>query len=217
MRLPLTYFHSRLLEPTPVGWMPQTWADLECTEQELPSRFFSSTAAARGSLRDLGFDIVGFKKLRKILYLAQRDHGGINFIDKSHCHFGQILYVRIYARPPIDSYRESVVVAFTARWEKSTLSYTNEAHTGFDSVPEHEVVRVASDDVAYIYKRFVDALGKRKELPIPIASNQELYDWFDSMATVAFNHRVRRGLYVRMSDQEVDAALEKIPPPLPAS
>jgi hypothetical protein len=197
--------------------MPQMWADMECTEHELSPRFFSSTTAVRGRLQNLGFDVVGFKKLRKILNPAQRDHGGINLIDHSRSHIAQVLYVGIYARPPIDSYRESVVVAFTARWGKSTLSYTNEAHTGFDSVPGHEVVRVASDDVAYIYSRFVDAVGKRKELPIPFSSNQELYDWFDSMTTVAFNHRVRRGLYVRMSDQEVDAALEKIPPPLPAS
>ncbi len=217
LRLPLTYLITRFKTPTPAGWMPQMWADLECAEQELSPGFARATTGCRESLLNLGFDEVGFKKLKRILNPNHRDDGGINLLDRSRCHFGQLIYNKSHAPPPIDRDREQVIVAFTAVFEEGTLSYTNNAKTAFDPVSHHAVVRIASHDVGHIYRRFVDAVQGHKEPPVGFANRQALCDWFDSNAMEVFGFRVRRRLFVRMSDQEVAAARRRMPPPLPTT
>jgi len=180
LRLPLTYLITRFKTPTPAGWMPQMWADLDCAEQELSSGFVRATTGCRESLCNLGFNEVGFKKLKCILNPNHRDDGGINLLDRSRCHFGQLIYNKSHAPPPINRDREQVIVAFTAVFEEGTLNYTNNAKTAFDSVPHHAVVRIASNDVAHIYRRFVDAVQGHKEPPLRFANQKALCDSLSS-------------------------------------
>jgi hypothetical protein len=206
VRLPLTYLITRFKSPTPAGWMPHMWADLECAEHELSPDFFRAVARYRGTIRNLGFSDVGFKKLKHILNPNHRDDGGINFLDGSHSHFGQLIYNKSHVPPPIDRDREQVIVAFTAVFETGTLIFTNNTRTAFDSPPQHTVVRIASDDVARIYRHFVDAVQTYHEPPRRFRDQQALRAWFDSNAVEIFTSRVRRGLFVPMSDEEVAEA-----------
>jgi len=93
--LPLTYLISRFKNPTSATWMPQMWADLECAERELSPGFVRAATACRASLRNLGFDEVGFKKLKRVLNPNHRDDGGINFLDRTHSHYGQLIYNKV--------------------------------------------------------------------------------------------------------------------------
>jgi hypothetical protein len=162
----------------------------------------------------LGFSELGFKKLGRILTPNYRDGGGINYLDASRCHFGQITYTKVHAPPPLDVDRESLVIAFTAVFEHGAMSCTNKTKTPYDSVPHHKVVRIPSKDVASIYQRFVELLKQRGEQPRRFPDLQSLKTWFDSNAREVFEDRVSRGLYILMSDDEVAAAQRKLPPPL---
>ena len=215
LRLPLTYWVTRNMAPAPGVWMPHMWADLVCTEQELSPRFFQVVGPYLQMLHSLGFQEMGFKKLKGILNPLHRDDGGINFLDSSRHHFGQLIYNKSHVPSPVNTDREKVVIAFSAIFEKDTVSYTNNTKTPFDSVPNHNVTRVQLNDAAQIYQQFVNHLGRRGEQPRHFPDQQSLQSWFDSNALEVFNHRVRKGLFVRMTDAEVAIARKKIPPPVP--
>jgi hypothetical protein len=215
LSLPLVYLITRFKKPTPTAWMPQTWADLECGERELSERFFHATSLHRGAFKRLGFTELGFKKLKRVLNPNHRDGGGINYLDSSRCHYGQVIYNRLHVPPPVSTDREHVVIAFTAAFREGVLSYTNKAKTPFDSVPRHTVVRLQSDDTAALYQRFVEHLKQLNEPPRCFPDLPSLQAWFDSDAMEVFEYRVRQRLFIRMSDDEAAAALRKLPPPLP--
>jgi hypothetical protein len=214
-RLPLAYLVTRFMKPAATGWMPQMWADLECQEQDLSERFFQATALYREAFKHAGFSELGFKKVRRFLNPGYRDNGGINYLDGSRCHFGQLIYNRLHVPPPVSRDREHIVIAFTAVFQTGTLSYTNKRKTFFEPMQHHTVVRLPSNDVADIYRRFVGDLGHRDEQPRRFPDLRALQDWFDSNATEMYERWVRQGLYVRMTDDEVAAALRRLPPPLP--
>jgi hypothetical protein len=214
LRAPLAYLITRFKTPTAAAWMPQMWADLECREQELSERFFQAISPHREALKRLGFTELGFKKLKRVLNPNHRDDGGINYLDKTRCHFGQLIYNRSHVPPPVSTEREQLVIAFTAVFERGTLSFTNNTKTPLGSVPHHDVVRTPSGDGADIYPRFIKHLTHYNELPRCFPDLQSLQSWFDANATDVFEYRVRRGLFIRMSDDEVAAALRKLPPPL---
>ena len=214
LRLPLAYLITRFKAPTPAGWMPQLWADLECTEPELSPQCLVATVRHRETLRRLGFSEVGFKKLNRILNPLHRDDGGINFLDASRRHYGQLIYNRSHVPPPVNAVRERVVIAFTAVFKDEIFSYANNSNTPFDAVPRQKVVRISSNDAAQIYQRFVDDLKRRNEEPLHFSDLESLRNWFDSNAIEVFNHRVRKRLFIRMSDKEVAIARQKLPPPV---
>ena len=215
LRLPFTYYVTRRMKANPAVWMPQMWANLVCTEQELSARFIQVAEPYRQTFRSLGFQETGFKKLKGILNPHHRDDGGINFLDSSRCHFGQLIYNKSRVPAPVNQDREQVVVAFTAVFEKGTVSYTNNTKTAFDTVPNHDVTRIQSNDVGEIYQRFVNDLVKRGKQARHFPDQKSLQSWFDSNATEVFNHRVRKGLFVRMTDAEVAIARKKVAPPVP--
>jgi hypothetical protein len=214
-RLPLVYLITRFKKPSAATWMPQMWVDLECPECDLSERFQQVAAEPREKFKQLGFSELGFKKIRRIINPNYRDTGGINFLGESRCHYGQLIYNKVHAPPPIDQDRESVVIAFTAVFEHELLSCGNNTKTPYDSLPHHKVVRIASNDVASIYQHFVALLKQRAEQPRRFPDLPSLQSWFDSNALEIFEDRVRRGLYIRMSDDEVAIARRKLPPPLP--
>ena len=63
LRLPLAYLITRFKQPAPGGWMPQTWADLECSKQDLSERFWQATARPREDFASLGSPSLALKRL----------------------------------------------------------------------------------------------------------------------------------------------------------
>jgi hypothetical protein len=214
IRLPLAWLLFRLKPPTSTSWMPALWADLECTKQDLSTQFWQRTQLHRGEFARLGFVEVAVKKLRKILNPMHRDNGGINYLDSSRTHFAQLMYNKVRAPAPINNDRERITIAFTAVFETGTLSYTNNK-SPFDGTPEREIVRVASDDVASMCRNFQAHVARRGEVPRSFPDDDSLRQWFDSNQLRFFEDQVRRGVFVRMTDAEVEAARRKLPPPLP--
>jgi hypothetical protein len=185
---------------------------LECAPQDLSERFFQMAAPHRREFERLGFTEVGLKKLRRLLNPNHRDNGGINYLDTGRCHFGQLIYNKTHVPPPINADKEHLTIAFTAVFQERTLSYTN-TKFGFDSLAQREVIRCPSSDVASLYQAFSNRLKQCSESPRHFPDLHSLRTWFDSNAGEAFEDRVRRRLYIRMNDEEVEAARRKVPPP----
>jgi hypothetical protein len=64
-----------LTKSIPAGWMPELWADLECSEGELSEGFSTASAVYRKQFKALGFTEEGFKKIKLFLNPNARDGG----------------------------------------------------------------------------------------------------------------------------------------------
>jgi hypothetical protein len=191
--------------------MPQLWAKLECGERELSTGFHQAVLRQREQFKLLGFSEQGFKKLGRTLDPSHRDSGGVNFLDSRRCHWGQLIYLKYFLRArPAEI--ERITIAFTAVFENDVLSCTNAPKTPFDDLPNHQVVRMESDEVAQIYERFVQLLGQRTDPPRHFPNLPALKAWSDANALEILAHRVRAGCYMRMTNFEVAAARRKLPP-----
>ena len=199
-----------LTKSIPAGWMPGLWADLECSERELSEDFCSAAAAYREQFKVLGFAEQGFKKIKLVLNPNARDGGGINYLDSTRRHFGQLIYNKIFI-PSQRAERVGVVVAFTAVFESEVFSCTNNPTPTFNHIPTQKVIRMKSSDLRAIYRTFVDELNKRTEQPRCFNDSRSLQAWFDSNALQIFEDNVRRRIWVRMSDYEVAVARRDLP------
>lgn len=199
-----------LTRSIPAGWMPALWADLECSEGELSRDFSTASAAYREQFKALGFVEQGFKKIRLVLNPNARDGGGINYLDASRRHYGQLIYSKTFI-PSQGVERVGVVVAFTAVFANDVFSCTNNPNPSFNHIPTHKVIRIKSNDLAAIYRTFIDELNKRSEQPRCFKDASSLQAWFDSNALEIFEDNVRRGIWVRMSDYEVAVAKRALP------
>jgi hypothetical protein len=200
--------HPKLTKSIPTGWMPSTWTQLECPEQELSDAFRNATSVHREKFKQLGFIEQGFKKNARILNPNARDSGGINYLDGRRRLFGQIIYNRSYM-PSLQSEKETVVIAFTAVFANEVFSCTN--HFDFlEPVPNSNVIRLKSDDAGQIYEQFIKHLKQHTDSPRQFPDLSSLQAWFDSNMAVIFEYRVRRGAWVRMSDYEVEKAQRKL-------
>lgn len=194
--------HPKLTKSIPTGWMPNTWAELECPERELSDAFRKSTAVHRDKFKQLGFVEQGFKKNNRILNPNSRESGGINYLDTSRCYFGQVIYNRSQLSSQ-SSEKETLVISFTAVFPNEVFSCTN--HVDFlEPVPNTTVIRLKSDDAKFIYEEFVKHLAQRTDSPRHFPDMASLQGWFDSNAIAVFEYRVRQGAWQRMSDYEVE-------------
>lgn len=196
--------HPKLTKSIPTAWMPSTWAEIGCPEHELSEAFRNATAPHRETFRRLGFAEQGFKKLRRILNPNARDRGGINYLDASRSHFGQLLYNRAFM--PVDkAEKEHVVISFTAVFPNEVFSCTN--HVDFlEPIPHHNVIRLKSNDADFIYAEFMKHLKQHPEQPRQFPDLASLQAWFNANAFEIFEYRVRTGAWVKMSDFEVEKA-----------
>jgi hypothetical protein len=203
--------------------MPGLWADTECKREDLSERCWQATTRSRQAFEQLGFTECGFQKIKNNLNPISRDTGGIRYLNNpGRDHFGQLFYHRARSRGPGAVERELVVIAFTAVFEQGSVSYTNN-HLGFDPPSNHTVIRLASNDANVIYQEFLAHLRKCQSPPRRFPDLNSIREWFDVRQREVFEERVRRRLFIRMSDDEVETArkrylqaIDKPHRPLPA-
>lgn len=204
-------------------WMPRLWAENECSVEDLSPDFWQATKPHRADFEKLGFVqchlTKAIKKSDKLFDPSIRDSGGIFYLDSTRCYFGQLIYIRVYnfsRRQELNNIR----IAFTAVLGNRTLTCTNRSPT-FDSANTGKVVTIASYDVPVIFNRFREELERCSGKPRSFPDTESLRQWSDSLKMKSFEDRVRRGLFVRMTESEIAAAkadLERgrtLPPPLP--
>jgi hypothetical protein len=145
-----------------------------------------------------------------VLNPNSRDRGGINYLDRTRRHFGQLIYSKTFI-PARTAELVNVVIAFTAVLSNEVFSCTNNPNPTFNHIPTNKVIRMKSNDVAAIYRAFVDELKKRTYQPRSFNDLESLKAWFDEDAVEVFEDNVRRGIWVRMSDYEVARAKRDLP------
>jgi len=190
-----------LTKSIPISWMPAFWADLDCSEEELSEDFRRAMASYRERFTALGFTVQGFKKLKRVLNPDIRDGGGINYLDGSRHHFGQLIYTKSYV-PSLRSEKVRSVISFSAVFETELVGCTNNPQS-FETLPNHKITRLQSQSVADIYATFLKELEKRPYQPKRFDDLHSLQVWFNSNNLEIFEHNVRRGTWIRMSDYEV--------------
>ncbi len=194
----------------PIGWLPGTWADLGCAESDLTKDCWRATAAIREDFKRLGFAILGYKKLSRILNPNHRDSGGVNYIDSSRCQLGQIIYNKYHLGANSQD-KETVIMVFTAVFDREVLYCTNNTNDVLGSPANHTVIRLPTNDVALVYERFLTELKQRAESPRQFPDLAAVQAWTDANAMEAVADRVQRGLYVPMNRFEVAMAKRKLP------
>lgn len=202
--------HPALTKSIPSCWMPNLWSELVCSKEDLSQSFFQATNAAQETLLKLGFFQLGFMNLNRILNPDFRAGGSVHFLDGSRSHYGRIIYNRFYS-PAQETEQEKVVIAFTAAFSTETVTCTNDMFA-FDVLPNQKVFRFQCNDATLLYQHFLEQLKRRSEQPRSFLDPLSLQAWFDSQALETFASRVRRGIWVRMSDYEVTVAQRKLPP-----
>jgi hypothetical protein len=184
-------------------WMPRLWAENECKTEDLSPDFWQATKPHRTDFEKLGFVqchlTKAIKKTDKLFDPSIRDSGGIFYIDSTRSYFGQLLYLRTYARET-----SSIHITFTAAFEHCNLTCTNHSIT-FDSANSGKIIRLNSFDVPAIYNRFREELQRYSETPRSFPDLESLRQWSDALKMKAFEDRVRRRLFVRMTEPEVVA------------
>jgi hypothetical protein len=206
------------------NWMPRLWAECECKPEDLSPEFWQATKPHRADFEKLGFVqchlTQATKKSDKISDPSIRDSGGIFFLDSTQCYFGQVLYVRTFAGSQRGE-TNSIRISFSAAFKHGNLTCTNQSPT-FDSANTGKVIRINSYDVPVIYNRFREELQRCSETPRSFPDLDSLRQWSDALKLKAFEDRVRRGLFVRMTEPEAAAAWAERqrypagpPPPLP--
>ncbi len=197
------YLDFQFLRPVPTGWMPGVWSKIECRREDLSEGFWQATKPHRRDFEQLGFKECGLIRI-PTLNPATLDTGGVTYLNPTQCHFGQIFFIRNQIRTTGRVVNE-IVIAFTAVFENGNFSCTNNK-SAFDPLKESRVVRVKSYDVKFIYQQFLEHVRERKDAPRRFSDLESLRQWFDASQVKVWEERVRRRLFLPMSDAEVEAA-----------
>ncbi|HEX3624034.1 MAG TPA: hypothetical protein VH280_01275 [Verrucomicrobiae bacterium] len=200
-----SWLKSRIMGTSRKGlWMPGLWEENECTAGELSQCFWDVTRRHRADFERLGFVQCRLSKVQKTLDVMARDSGTIFYLDPSRCYFGRLTYSQHYV-PAKRKIFIQIGVAFTAVFENGSFSCTNIRLT-FDSASDGEVIRMKSNDPTLIYNRFREELQRRGDKPQPFADVCALRQWFDARQIKNFEDHVRRRLFIRMTETEIEAA-----------
>lgn len=196
LKLPMIFIATRFVMPPGAGvWMPGKCAEVACNQDELSPRFWAVTEFQRNAIEKLGFVLCQFSKVKRNLNPLSLDNGGIIYLHRDGKSVATLVFVRMKTV-------ESIAIGFTAAFEKGGVSFVNYKQR-YDDLPGRESVLIRSNDPAVIYERFTSHLKtERRQLRV-FASCDEARVRLDEATLEAFEARVERGLFVRMSDEEV--------------
>jgi len=211
---PFCYIVTRFMAPQGALWMPDLWAESACPKEELSRRFWEFTTPHRLELNRLGFQELEFSRIKRNLDPNGRDNGGITYLDATRSHTCLLAYLHLSTPGPVVRNVEKAVVAFSAALPSGALSVTNN-RASFDAGPGQRTVRVVTENLQVLYDALLKEIRAAGETPAVFPDKASVERWFDENQLIAFEDRARRGLYVRMSDAEVEMARRKLPPPVP--
>lgn len=211
LKLPLAFILTRfVMRPTGGVWMPSLSADLECTIEELPPQFLARTESQRTAIESLGFVPCFYAKLRRNINARMLETGSVTYLHSGGSYMGIIISGTVQTPPPVNRIKEYVHVVFTAVIDDKVESFSN-ATQRFDLSVEGRSTFVNSNDVGVIYQRFVHCIASRRPATRVFTGCEDLREWLDEMRLKGFEAKVKRGLFVRMTDAEVEQARLRMP------
>jgi hypothetical protein len=218
LQLPLTFIFTKfVVRPTGGVWMPSLCAETDCAADELTPEFWRATERHRAVFERLGFKLCFHSKLKRNLIASSLDNGAATYLHSNQSHVATLVYAKHQLPPPLNKIREHVTVAFIVAYENNSVAFTGtKAH--FDPIPGHKTVLVKNSDPSVVHDRFLSHVQRKPEAPRTFNDCNALRAWTDENRIKSFEARVARGLFVRMTDEEVEQAQRKMsrvkPPPL---
>lgn len=194
------------MRPAGGTWLPSLWAQIECRREDLSEEFWLATKPHRKDFEELGFTQCRLAK-GKSLNPRLRDSGLVGYLDPTRRYVGHLHYIKVLHTA--DRHENEIHIKFTAMCENGSLSFTNNKKS-FDPFDESDVTYVDSFDVKSIYQQFLERVRQRKDPPRQFPDLESLRQWFDARQVRIFEERVRRRLYLPMTDTEVAAAQARL-------
>jgi hypothetical protein len=217
LRLPKTFIATRYRKKASHGiWMPSLAADTACERKDIPDRFWNITAPHCRAFEQLGFSELTYGSLKPHQHLNPyvQETCSIRYLHSDQAYIGGLFYVRTHAGPPLNRTSEKVFLSFTAAFQTGGLICTNRKRT-LEAAPQFRTTRLTSDNVQELYERFLKDLKRSKQRPLSFPNAESFRQWFDKGQLANFEHRVNRGLYIKMTAPEVATARRKLPPQIP--
>jgi hypothetical protein len=172
---------------------------------------WQGTKPHRADFEKLGFTVCRYSKITRNLNPNHRDSGGIFYLDASRRFVAHLSYLRLYV-PARRSIRNTIIIAFTAVFEQGCLTCTNNKNR-LDPPGRDQVIRLVSHDVGFIYRQFLSHVQHRRDQPREFPTLESLRSWFDEHQVSRFEERVRRRLFVPMTEKQVAAAMRRLDEP----
>jgi hypothetical protein len=158
--------------------------------------------------RELGFDQFWFYTLKDSLMIGSTY--GVQALHSSHLAVGKILFVSLRNR-------ERLVLAFLSRFDDGTILATTDKKPDFRTLPKYIVQRFPGAGARRLWE-----LHQKKQAalsvsasPLTFANFEQTASFDDETSRASYEDKIRRGIWVEMTDAEVAALRAKLPPPLP--
>jgi hypothetical protein len=188
---------------------PQPLRDRLIDGNTIPRNISERLNSVIPEFRELGFDQFWFHTLKDVLMIASGY--GVQALHSSHLVIGQILFVSYKAR-------ERFALAFVSRFSDGTILATTDTKPNFRPLPNYIVQRFPGAGARRLWElhQKKQAALSTSAAPLTFANFEQTAAFADEASRASFEDRIRRGIWVEMTEAEVAALRAKLPPPLPA-
>ncbi len=210
LRLPIAYCQSRfVMRPGNPVWMPQRQCDLACQREELSARCREMLTPVQQKLTAAGFTLVQHNKLTHHLSPMFRDSGAILAVHANRAYVATSIYTKHYHTRPVVHEKEWILLTLSAVYPNGSFTVYN--NKSYFNPPSGSIARyILTEDFDVIYPFFLRLVQQQKETPLTFSDNDALLQRVDARHMRQFERHVARGLYVRMTDEEVEQARAKL-------
>ena len=189
---------------------PQPFRDRLIETDRMPRTIFEKLNLGVQDLQQLGFNQFWFYTSKNSLtsgfgYAVQALHS-------SHEVVGKIIYVSVKTR-------ESLVLAFLSELNDGILLATTNRKHDFNSPPKHVIQRKLGANASQLWELHQEQLAEcgLKNPPEVFADFDQLAAFEDKNSRRLYEDKIKRGIWVEMTDSEVaDLRSKQLPPPIPS-
>jgi hypothetical protein len=189
---------------------PQAFRDKIIERNLVPPTIFEKLNSGVLDLQQIEFDEFLFYTLKNSLTTGLGY--GVQALHPSHKTMSKVLYV---------SYknRERSVLAFLSELNDGTILGTTNKKQDFNTPPKHIIQRRLGASARELWELHQKKLAEmnRSNPPKIFANFDQVAAFEDKFLRMSYDDKIRRGIWVEMTDAEVAASRSKrIPPPIPS-
>jgi hypothetical protein len=188
---------------------PQPLRDRLIEAGTIPPAIFSQLNSGIRDFQQLGFDQFWFYTLKNSL--TSGSSYGVLSLHSSHHTLGKIIYVSIKAHT-------TLVLALMSELGDGTVFATSNKKQDFNQSPQYIAQRAPGAGAARLWELHQMKLEglSRTRPPKKFTDFDQVAAFDDRFLRLSYDDKIRRGIWVEMTEAEVAALRAKRPPPLPA-
>jgi hypothetical protein len=188
---------------------PQPFRDKIVERESLSPLMLERFDQARADFQRLGFN--EFWLFRSPISLTGGISCALLALHPAKTTTGKVIYAAFRTR-------EQQVVTFQSELSDGTILSTTNKRRDFDPPPDAIVERYIGESAAGLWERHQKKLETLQphNPPVRLADFSQLAAFEDKLIQRSFDDKIRRGIWVEMTDAEVAALRAKrLPPPIP--